>query len=74
MVDAWSDLGRLGPLGQLGEQLGATKSVEVGRSGSVGSVLGARTPESTGGNSYRDDNDNDNNNDDNNNNNNNNKK
>jgi hypothetical protein len=47
----WSDSGRLG---RLGERLGATKSVEVGRSGSVGSVRGARNPESTGGNSYRD--------------------
>ena len=46
-----SDSGRFG---RLSERLGETKSVEVGRSGSVGSAQGARIPESPGGNSYRD--------------------
>ena len=63
-----SDSGRLG---RLGERLGATKSVKVGWSGSVGSVRSRGPPESPGGNSNRDNNNNNkndnNNNDDNNN-------
>ena len=46
-----SDSGRFE---QLGERLGATKSVEVGRSGSVGSVRSREGPEPPGGNSNRD--------------------
>ena len=46
-----SDSGRLE---RLGERLAATKSVEVGRSGSVGSARARGYPESSGGNSNRD--------------------
>ena len=49
----WSDSGRLG---RLGERLGATKSVEVGRSGSLGRPGCASRPEAPGGNSNRDNN------------------
>ena len=46
-----SDSGRLG---RLGERLGATKWVEVGRSRSLGRPGCASAPECTGGNSNRD--------------------
>ena len=54
----WSDSRRLE---RLGEPLGATKSIEVGRSGSVGRPGRAGSPRPTCGNSNRDNSNNNNN-------------